>query len=84
MLRETELQPLKDEINALFSESDEVITHVCETVYDDCDLIYVMSSKSQLYILMNGKVADRQTTDMAKHLEHFEQLKGKISPKVQR
>jgi hypothetical protein len=53
------MQPLKEEINALFSESDELITNVCETTQDDCELIYVMTSKQVLYVLLNGKVVDK-------------------------
>jgi hypothetical protein len=57
------MQPLKDEINALFSESDEFVRSVCETTQDDCDLIYVMTSKEILYVLLNGKVVDKKVHD---------------------
>ena len=74
LLRESELQPLKEEINALFSENDEYILDVCQAQQDDCDLVYVMSSKQQLYILLNGTLVDRQTVDIARFEDHYRDL----------
>jgi len=45
LLRETEMQPLKEEINALYSASDEWIIDVQEAEQDDCELVYVYSNK---------------------------------------
>jgi len=53
------MQPLKEDINALYQESDELVKSVCETTQDDCDLIYVMTTKEVLYVLLNGKVVDK-------------------------
>lgn len=68
------MQPLKEEINALYSASDEWIIDVLEAEQDDCELVYVYSNKQQLYILLNGSAVDRQTVDMARFRDHFDEL----------